>query len=90
MLIEIPNNWIDFMKKMPKQKEVDIGEPGAHMTRDKNVLKWIRQALYGDVGLSCVPAFIIYVEIEKKAEQLGLITFDPETRTWQGVDYGGD
>lgn len=87
MLIELPDNWMDFMKDMPAQ-----GEAGADdKVRERNVLEWIKQCFYdGSPGLACVPMFIISAQIAERAEQLGLITFDPEARTWKGVRYGDD
>ena len=87
MLIELPDNWIDFMKDMPVQEEAGAGD----RVRERNVLEWIKQCFCdGSPGLACVPVFIISTQIAERAAQLGLITFDPEARTWKGVRYGAD
>lgn len=90
MIIEIPDNWMDFMKKMPGQKGVRAGTPDLHMMRSDGVMQWISQAIRERMPLTDVMMLFVCGGIAKRAEELQLIVYDPETHTWRGVDYEAD
>lgn len=79
MIIEIPDNFLDFITNMPPQK---INKE----KRDKkfNMELWIEK------NITCVIPVMVIRKIITRAEQLGLINYDSDTGTWQGVDYCDD
>lgn len=87
MVIEIPDELLDFMRKMPEQKEQKSGKSSA--MRRKNVLDWINHSLRNGTAY-CAVSVTICSKIMETAAQEGYIRFDPETRAWQGVDYEAD
>lgn len=88
MLIEIPDGWIDFMKRMPDREGIEPGKPDLHMMHSDGITQWISQII--GTGISSVVILYVCGGIAKRAEELGLMTYDPETHTWKGVDYGED
>lgn len=90
MLIEIPDGWIGFVKKMPCQKGIPAGKPDLHMTYSDDIMRWMMQAIRKGTDLADVTMLFVCGGIAKRAEELGLMIYDPETRTWKGVDYGDD
>lgn len=81
MTIEIPDRFLELMKKMPavsksgKYKHVKDGDLLAKIIHKKEL---------------CVTMVIVCRAIAKRSEEMGWIRFDPDTQTWQGVDYDGD
>ena len=90
MLIEIPDSWIGFMKRMPGQKGICAGTPDLHMMNSSDIVQWISQAIRERMALTDVVMLFVSGGIAKRAEELQLITYDPGTHTWKGADYGKD
>lgn len=75
-------------KRISRDKRLLVGNnmPSLHRTqpgekysyKQDEVLKWISER----------PGLLTYVF--DKLAQGGYIEYDPETNTWQGVDYDGD
>lgn len=87
MMIETPDILLDFMRKMPEQKEAEGGTSSA--IRRKNVLNWISGSL-SDGTAPCGIHVGFLCAIMKTAIQQGYIRYDPKTHTWRGVDYEAD
>jgi len=80
MLIEVPDSLLHCMKKMPPQKI----EKKRRRMQNFNVLSWI------GANQGYIAAVIAYRAIAKRSMELGFTNFDPDTETWQGVDYHED
>lgn len=80
MWVEIPDSLLDCMMKMPPQKI----EKQRRRMQDFNVQLWI------EANQGYIAAVVAYRAIAKRAMELGFITFDPNTQTWQGVNYHDD
>lgn len=79
MTIEIPDRILLHMREMPPQK-IDKSKP---WRMKHNLYRWIG-------SMSHIAIFMTYQAIAKRAEEMGWIKFNPETETWQGVDYHGN
>lgn len=87
MVFEIPDNvLLDFMRKMPETKELKSRSAAG---RRKNILDWISKSLRNGTA-PCGIQVGFLCGIMRTAVQEGYIRYDPETHTWQGVDYGAD
>lgn len=86
MVIEIADILLDFMREMPEQKELKSNSAAGSR---KNILDWISRSLRNGTAPCGIQVGFLY-EIMRTAIQKGFIRYDPETHTWQGVDYEAD
>lgn len=90
MIIEIPDDvlenelWHAF-RKMPPTKNINP----KNKRRCSPVLHQIGHKICR-TGDLCITMVIIYGKIREEIENRGIIIYDPESETWQGVDYYDD
>jgi|GEM_PF-2141180 len=77
MILIIPDEYLNYMKKMSPQAEIKEGG----IRRFSNIVKWAAKK---------VPCYIytpIFRKIVLEAEKQGFIRYDTDTKMWRGVDY---
>lgn len=80
MTIEIPDEYLEPMRAMPA-----ISNSGRYRTKNGDVLAWM-----GRTGELHIAVIMTRRAIMQQAERLGLIKYNSDTETWQGVDDNSD
>ena len=79
MTIEIPIAFLDYkMKNMPEIK-------ARGQLRDTDVMTWMNKP-----ENSAVITVMVIRKILQECIEMGFVIYDPEKKTWRGVDYHGD
>lgn len=81
MMIEVPDEFLEYVRKMPPQK-VDKDR----RIKNINPLLWIEEKKTE----ACIVMVMVYRAILERGIELRMIRYDQGTQTWQGVDYNGD
>ena len=91
MMIEIPDkvfdmdSWLAF-SKMPPTKNTHP----ENKRKFPPVLHRVAYELENATGGSCAMMVMFYKAIFEEIKKRGIIIYNPENGTWQGVDYHGD